>query len=309
MPNIVPGARWAPIDVGSRAARRKGRGLVLHVAVSGAADLRPWLPPATRPSDWHFYLPKDPLPTGERFWQYVDLDVQCWADSQGNVTLPAAESQGGLGDSAAVNSEPWTANQVEAAATIYAYLHQTEGAPLALMPNSLPTSTGLAPHRLGITPWRVAGGESWSSSAGKLCPGDAKVAQLPAVLARAVELAGGSPSPTPPPAPPVVVGHPPVIGWALPAGHYYGNLTGPAASHGGYYPAERPAVRAIQQWLIYHGCVAGLPATAWATSSWADGKWQAPTDTAMATWHARFYPHQPLPTRCYADDLARLQVA
>jgi hypothetical protein len=303
VPNIVPGARWAPIDVGNRAARRKGRGLVLHVAVSGATDLRPSLPPSTRPSDWHFYLPKDPLPTGERFWQYIDLDVQCWSDSWGNGTLPAAESHGGLGTAEQVNAEPWTANQIEAAATIYAYLHQTEGAPLQVMPNSLAGSTGLACHRFGIDPWRVAGGESWTSSRGKLCPGDAKVAQLPAVLARAVELIGAPPAPVPPSPPPVIPPAPGLPPWTLPRGHYYGLITGPANSHGGYYVTERAAIQAIQRRLIAKGYVPGV--RDW-RSGWADGIFQQPTVDAVARFQRAEMPGTTFFGQVWSDDYARL---
>jgi hypothetical protein len=106
----------------------------------------------------------------------------------------------------------------------------------------------------------------------------------------------------PPPPPPLPPACPPRPGWTLPAGHYYGNLAGPAASHGGYYAGERPIVKIIQQWLIYHGCVAGVPASSWATSGWADGRWEAPTDVACRAWYARFRPGQPYVTRIYADD-------
>ncbi|MDT8915792.1 hypothetical protein [Amycolatopsis sp. PS_44_ISF1] len=105
---------------------------------------------------------------------------------------------------------------------------------------------------------------------------------------------------------PAPAGRPGVFAWNLPTGHYYGNLRGPAASHGGFYGSERDEVRNIQQWLIYHGCVAGVPASAWATSSWADGKWEGPTDTASRVWHDRFYPGQPYPTQVWRDDYGRL---
>jgi hypothetical protein len=189
MANIVPGAIWSPIDVGNRAARRKGRGLIGHVAVSNSVKLVPG-PLASRAADWHFYLPKDPQPGG-RFYQFIDLDKQCWSSAAGNATCPAFESQGGMGTSAQVNAEPWTDNQVESAAMILAHLHRTEGVPLQDMVNSLPTSRGFGVHRYGINPWRVAGGEVWSSSTGKLCPGDAKVRQVGQIVARAQQLVNG----------------------------------------------------------------------------------------------------------------------
>jgi hypothetical protein len=187
MANVVPGALWHPIDVGNRAKRRKGRGLIGHIAVVNSPLLLPG-PLATRPSDWTFYLPKNPYPTGERFAQLIDLDVQCWSSADGNATCPAFESEGGVG--ADVNG-PWTPNQVEAAAMILAHMHRTEGVPLQDMVNSLPGSRGFGVHRYGIDPYRVPGGEVWSKVYAKACPGDARVRQVPAIVARAQQLVNG----------------------------------------------------------------------------------------------------------------------
>lgn len=294
MPNLVPGFVWAPIDVGNRAARRKGRGLVAHVAVSSSKKLVPG-PLATRPADWHFYLPK----VGPGF-QFIDLDLQSWATKDGNGSLAAAEMEGGLGDARAVNAEPMTPDQLTNLAVILRHMHETEGVPLALMPDSRPDSRGLAPHRWGVDPWRVAGGESWSSARGKLCPGDAKVAQLGQV----VELAGGARPTAPPPAPrPPAGGLPPKPAWTLPAGHYLGDIAGPAASHGGFYAAERPLVQWAQRAFIAAGCVPGI--SDW-RSGWADGRWEAPTTEACRRWFARYRPGQPFTTRIYRDDWAVL---
>jgi hypothetical protein len=203
MAHIVPGAIWQPIAVDDpangikRARRIKGRGAVGHVAVSSSPCLVPSGSPATRGADWHFYLPKAGNPDGSvRFFQFIDLDLQCWASEAGNTTLPAWESEGGLGTDAEVNAEPWTENQLNAGAIIYAHLAKTEGAPLQVMPDSRPTSRGLAAHRFGIDPWRVPGGEQWSGP-GKLCPGTAKVAQLAEVIARAKKLLNPTPTPAP----------------------------------------------------------------------------------------------------------------
>jgi hypothetical protein len=118
-------------------------------------------------------------------------------------------------------------------------------------------------------------------------------------LARA-ELAGGG---TPPP-----VAHPGTFAWPLASGHYYGNLAGPAQSHGGFYAAEQDEVANIQRWLVYHGCTS-VDRTRWAVTTWADGRWQGETDTAMGLWHDRFYPGQSYRLRCYRDDYTRLAVA
>lgn len=96
---------------------------------------------------------------------------------------------------------PLTAAQVEANARILAWAHKEHGIPLQLCPDSRPASRGLAFHRQGIDgdfgPYRfggrVSGGEVWTSSFGKVCPGDNRIAQLPAILARARVLAGNPP--------------------------------------------------------------------------------------------------------------------
>lgn len=90
-----------------------------------------------------------------------------------------------------------TAAQVAACGRILRWAHEVHGVPLQLCPDSRPGSRGLAYHRQGIDgdfgtyryPGRAAGGELWSKSRGKVCPGDRKVAQLPAILTAA---AGGA---------------------------------------------------------------------------------------------------------------------
>jgi len=67
----------------------------------------------------------------------------------------------------------------------------------------------------------------------------------------------------------------------MPKGHYFGLVTGPRESHGGYYAAERPDIKAIQQRLITLGYVTGVTSP---TSTWADGKFGAATKTAVTKW-------------------------
>jgi hypothetical protein len=119
-------------------------------------------------------------------------------------------------------------------------------------------------------------------------------------LAR-VELAGGTPIPIPPPG-----GDPGRLGWDLPRHHYYGNIAGPNESHGGVNTTERKFVKNIQQWLVFKGCVAGISAGRWSQTTWADGRWESATDTAMINWHNRFYGGQPKPAQCWSDDYDRL---
>lgn len=65
----------------------------------------------------------------------------------------------------------------------------------------------------------------------------------------------------------------------LPAGHYYGPLTGPARSHGGFYAHERDEVAAIQRALIERGHVPGV--RDWRKSGWDDGRYGQPTVDAV----------------------------
>lgn len=86
-----------------------------------------------------------------------------------------------------------TVAQVAANARILGWSHEVHGCPLQLMPDSRPTSRGLGYHRLGIDgnftdgyAGRVSGGEVWTEHYGKVCPGKARIDQVPAILAAAL---------------------------------------------------------------------------------------------------------------------------
>ncbi len=105
------------------------------------------------------------------------------------------------------------------------------------------------------------------------------------------------------PSPPPPTGPPALPRWSLPLAHYYGLITGPDRSHGGYNLSERPIIRIIQQRLIAKGYVPGV--TRW-DSNWADGLFEAATLDAVF----RFQHHEMLDTQFYGqvwqDDYARL---
>lgn len=134
--------------------------------------------------------------------QSRDTAFQSAGNLDGNPRVLVIENEDGGRDI------PLTAAQVEANAQILAWSHQKHGVPLQLCPDSRAGSRGLAVHRQGIdgnftlpsrtrglprSMWlgRVAGGEHWSTSAGKICPRDNKIAQVPSVLARAKDIAEG----------------------------------------------------------------------------------------------------------------------
>jgi peptidoglycan hydrolase-like protein with peptidoglycan-binding domain len=66
--------------------------------------------------------------------------------------------------------------------------------------------------------------------------------------------------------------------WPLLPGHYFGLITGPPVSHGGYNPADRGWVQQIQQALIRKGFVPGITGP---DPGWADGTYGASTRQAV----------------------------
>lgn len=94
--------------------------------------------------------------------------------------------------------------------------------------------------------------------------------------------------------------------WPSYMGHneYFGLITGPASSHGGYYANERPDVKAIQQRLIALGYVPGVTDQ---NSGWADGKFEGPTKNAVSAWqHAKYSATTSKPGEVWSDDWAHL---
>lgn len=179
---IYPGAVFKPTTWGGKTKRnRQGRG-ILHVAVSERVSYPPF-----SGNTWHFYVAKNGYCE-----QYVDTDFCAWASVDANDDALSIETAGAA-TPAVVNSEPWTPEQCARIADIMRWeASQPGGAPLELLPDSKPGRRGWGPHRLGIKHsagprpgWWQPGGEVWSSALGKECPGDAKVAQVPGIIAMA----------------------------------------------------------------------------------------------------------------------------
>lgn len=144
-------------------------------------------------------------------YQSRDTAYRSAANSNGNARVIAIENADRDSSFAAWNVNDghavpaFTAAQVESLALICAWAYKTHGVPLVACPDSKPGSRGIAFHRQGIDGnWsgfafggRVAGGEVWTASRGKVCPGDRRIAQLPEIIARARVLAGlDAPQPT-----------------------------------------------------------------------------------------------------------------
>lgn len=131
-------------------------------------------------------------------WQHRDTKVQSAANYQGNPHVIAVETEdygSAFGSWSGSNVPSWTPAQLEALAKIAVWVNKTHGIPLVPLPNSKRASTGIGFHRQGIDGnfpnGRVAGGEVWSTSTGKVCPGDRRIAQIPGIIARAKQIVGG----------------------------------------------------------------------------------------------------------------------
>lgn len=115
-------------------------------------------------------------------------------------------------------------------------------------------------------------------------------------------LGGARPAPSPAPVP-APEPSPAVPAWPLPAGHYFGLITGPNESHGGAsvdgggIRGERDWVGRIQRALQVKGFAPGY-------QGWADGLYEAETVTAVKAFQRAIGYHQT--GNVWPDDWARL---
>ncbi len=86
----------------------------------------------------------------------------------------------------------FTDAQIEANARIIAWACREYDIPCELIPDSKPGRRGIGYHRQGVPGHMVADGEKWSNAPGKVCPGDRRIAQIPAIIRRARVIMGQS---------------------------------------------------------------------------------------------------------------------
>lgn len=282
----MPGAIHKPIARHNKRARNTVNRVNLHVAVSEAASLYGFFSGATACS--HFYVRKDGT-----IEQYIDTAFYSAADMEGNDATISVETQGGVTNA---NGEPWTGPQVDALIRIWQWARDTHQLfnKVATSSRKNDESKGLSYHRLGIDPWRASGGMRYSSSRGKICPGEAKIAQIHALFAAAsggAAPAGGAPHPVPVPPPAPTPTDPSAKGW-LHKGDVGDSvrelqrlLTAagfPTADDGSFGPATESSVKQYQdsRGLVNDG-LAG-PATMAALRSGAGPVHRAPAPGALS---------------------------
>lgn len=126
--------------------------------------------------------------------QARDTHYRSAANLNGNWRVIAIENEdhgAAYGSWSGSDVPRFTAAQVESIAKILAWTNRAHNVPLTLIPDSKVGRRGIAYHRQGIDPWRVAGGELWTNYPGKVCPGDRRIAQLKnEIIPRARVLAG-----------------------------------------------------------------------------------------------------------------------
>lgn len=175
----APFADWRPVrnfTVGG--VTRPPRGMVLHTAVGSYEGTIAWCNNPSSNVSCYFVCAKD-----GRIAQLVDLNNRAWTQGAGNPDWIGVEFEG-FGD----RGEALTDEQLNSAAAILAWLHQTYNVPLQITDDPK-GGRGLIYHG--------AGGKEWGGHFG--CPGTQVVAQRGEIIRRAsVRL--GQPAPPSPPA-------------------------------------------------------------------------------------------------------------
>lgn len=213
--------------------------------------------------------------------QYVPYERSAWTVRSGNPISDNAELCG----FAAWSRDVWLnehRGMLDLAAGWLSARAHARGIPLSK----------LTPAQVGANAWGVIGHVDWTygkhdgthTDPGGNFPWDYVMGQ-----------AGGWTPPAPPPwhAPP----------FPLPRNEYFGLITGPARSHGGYYVAERQPIKLIQQALIRKGYVPGITDV---NSRWADGIFEQPTFDAVARFQRREMPGTTFFGQVWWDDWAKL---
>jgi hypothetical protein len=181
---LYPGAYFVKIAWANKPrvdgpARTFGK-VILHTAVSDSRTLEGEFKNEAAGKCSHFYVDKD-----GNVEQYIDTIYTSNADYQGNRSSISIETWDGnrFGTDAYANATPWTGSQVEALAKLIKWICATHDIPVRLMGSSFPGERGVGYHRLGIPGAAPPGAEHWSTVS-KVCPGDARIAQIPFLLTR-----------------------------------------------------------------------------------------------------------------------------
>jgi N-acetylmuramoyl-L-alanine amidase-like protein len=124
------------------------------------------------------------------------------------ISIETADNAPGL----VKNIQPWTPKQLDAIVKLVAWLCRKHDIPPVLIPDSKPSRRGIGYHQLGcehsrgvgaVPGFLVKGGERWSKSEGKECPGPQRIAQVKTIIVPRVKALLAPKPTTPKPKPPV----------------------------------------------------------------------------------------------------------
>jgi N-acetylmuramoyl-L-alanine amidase-like protein len=127
-----------------------------------------------------------------KVYQWQDTNYRADANLEGNHHIISIETA----DNAPARPDQilaWTPKQLDAIVKIIAWACKEHDIPAVLIPDSKPGRRGIGYHRLGcehsrgigaVPGFLVAGGERWSTSRGKECPGSRRIAQIPGIIER-----------------------------------------------------------------------------------------------------------------------------
>lgn len=174
----MPGAEWiGPTPNKYDGGQTDVHGLVLHIQEGTEAGSEAWFTNPQAQASAHFLNPKQ---GGLR--QLVDTADASWAEMAGNRHWISIENEGMSGDSL-------TPSQLENAAQLLAWLHQTYSTPLQATDD--PNGQGLG--------WHGMGGDAWGGHFD--CPGEPIKSQRPSIIARAQQILGAASVQVPQPSP------------------------------------------------------------------------------------------------------------
>ncbi len=121
-----------------------------------------------------------------RVFQWQDTAFSADANYEGNRRIISIETADNA-PTAAADIQDWTPKQLDAIVRLVAWACKTYDIPVLLVPDSKSTRRGIAYHRQGcehslgigrVPGFLVTGGERWSTSIGKECPGVRRITQL-----------------------------------------------------------------------------------------------------------------------------------
>jgi hypothetical protein len=212
------GAQWRPLGSGHQLAMTKHDIICLHTMVGNLSSTDAMF----KREGWtgtesHFGVggkwgPDIAKGNDGKVFQWVDTTHKADANLDGwrrVISIETADNAPGL----VKNIQDWTPKQLDSITNLVTWLCRIYDIPPVLIPDTKPGRRGIGYHRqgcrhsqgLGVPGFLVAGGEKWSKSTGKECPGPRRIAQLKAIVIPRVKknLAPKPAKPKPVPAKPV----------------------------------------------------------------------------------------------------------